>query len=254
MGATPRTVPVMTAPLTPADLGTILSVWAHPDDETYLSAGVMAAARDGGQRVVCVSATAGEHGTDDRDTWPPDRLGRVRRWEAAAAMAVLGVGEHAIRGLPDGGLLECDRDGLAWAAGLLEEVRPDTILTFGPDGMTHHTDHIAVHRWVTDAWERAGRPARLLYATPTVEQIARFGDLYEEWGIYMTDERPAGVPERDLALHVRLRGAALDRKLTALRAMATQTGDVFAHIDLATFEAEVATESFVSPVGRAVEP
>lgn len=235
----------MTASLSPAALGTILSIWAHPDDESFLAAGVMAAARDGGQRVVCVSATAGEHGTDDVVTWPPDRLGRVRRWEAAAAMAVLGVGEHAIRGLPDGGLPGRDDEGLAWVGGLLDEVRPDTILTFGPEGMTYHPDHIAVHRWVTEAWERADRPGRLLYATPTVEQIARFGDLYEEWGIYMTAERPAGTPERDLALHLCLAGAALDRKLTALRAMATQTGDVFAQVDLARFEAQIATESFV---------
>jgi len=235
----------MTASLSPAALGTILSIWAHPDDESFLAAGVMAAARDGGQRVVCVSATAGEHGTDDVVTWPPDRLGRVRRWEAAAAMAVLGVGEHAIRGLPDGGLPGRDDEGLAWAGRLLDEVRPDTILTFGPEGMTYHPDHIAVHRWVTEAWERADRPGRLLYATPTVEQIARFGDLYEEWGIYMTEERPAGTPERDLALRLCLTGAALDRKLTALRAMATQTGDVFAQVDLARFEAQIATESFV---------
>ena len=34
-----------------AELGTILSIWAHPDDESYLAAGVMAAAR--GQRPAC---------------------------------------------------------------------------------------------------------------------------------------------------------------------------------------------------------
>ena len=83
-----------------ADLGTILSIWAHPDDETYLAAGIMAAARDQGRRVVCASATAGELGTDDPAAWPPARLGQVRRWEAAAAMAVLGVHEHCVLGLP----------------------------------------------------------------------------------------------------------------------------------------------------------
>ena len=89
----------------------MLSIWAHPDDETYLAGGVMAAAAARGQRVVCVSATAGECGTDDPVTWPPERLGRVRRWEAAAAMAVLGVREHRIIGLPDGRLTECDAAG-----------------------------------------------------------------------------------------------------------------------------------------------
>ena len=66
------------------NLGTILSVWAHPDDETYLSAGIMASARDQGLRVVCTSATAGEHGTSDPQAWPPSRLGQVRSWEATA--------------------------------------------------------------------------------------------------------------------------------------------------------------------------
>ncbi|HEX3261549.1 MAG TPA: PIG-L family deacetylase, partial [Pseudonocardia sp.] len=48
-----------------ARLGTVLGIWAHPDDEAFLSAGLMAAARDAGQRVVCVTATLGEHGTSD---------------------------------------------------------------------------------------------------------------------------------------------------------------------------------------------
>ena len=74
-----------------APLGTILSVWAHPDDETYLAGGVMAAARDRGQRVVCASATAGEHGTADPVAWPPERLGEVRRLAGIARAAGLPV-------------------------------------------------------------------------------------------------------------------------------------------------------------------
>ena len=129
-----------------AGLGTILSVWAHPDDETYLAAGVMAAAADRGDRVVCVSATAGELGTSDPGAWPPIRLGRRRRWEAVAAMAVLGVTEHCVLGLPDGALADYDEQGLATIGRLLDEVKPDTILTFGPDGVTFHPDHITVSR------------------------------------------------------------------------------------------------------------
>ena len=234
------------------ELGTLLTVWAHPDDETYLVGGLMAAARDIGQRVVCATATAGELGTPDPAAWPPDRLARVRRWEASAAMAVLGVAEHEIVGMPDGGLADLDEQGVAWACALLDRVRPNTICTFGPDGGTFHPDHIAVHRWVTAAWEAQGRPGRLLYAAMTTEHLAQFGERYEQWNVFMTDERPAAVPERDLAVRLVLDGPELDRKLTALRAMATQTGDVFAHIDLATFEAEVATEPFVLPVDRAV--
>ena len=49
--------------LAAADLGTVLGVWAHPDDEAYLSSGLMAAARDAGHRVVVATATYGERGS-----------------------------------------------------------------------------------------------------------------------------------------------------------------------------------------------
>jgi LmbE family N-acetylglucosaminyl deacetylase len=236
---------------TPAtDLGTILSIWAHPDDETYLAGGIMAAARDNGQRVVCASATAGELGTSDPVAWPPARLGQVRRWEAAAAMAVLGITEHHILGVPDGAAAFHDTAGVAWIGQLLNDVQPDTIMTFGADGMTFHLDHIAVHRWVTTAWHERDRRGRLLYAAPTVEHLARFGELYETWDMYMSDERPAGVPEAEAALHLRLDGLSLDRKLTALRALATQTTGVMNLLDPDTYAAQVAEECFVdAPTG-----
>ncbi|WP_194825821.1 PIG-L deacetylase family protein [Nocardia sp. XZ_19_231] len=227
------------------ELGTILSIWAHPDDETYLAAGIMAAARDNGQRVVCATASAGEKGTEDSVNWPPQRLGRVRRWEAAAAMAVLGVTEHRVDDFPDGEFPMHDLAGKAWAADLLAEVRPDTVLTFGPEGMTFHLDHIAVHRWVTRAWQSAGRPGRLLYAVPSTEKLARFMPLYEEWNMYMSPLRPLGVPQAEIPLNHTLSGAALDRKIAALRAMSTQTGALTASVDEALLHELVAEETFV---------
>ncbi|HWL43506.1 MAG TPA: PIG-L family deacetylase [Ilumatobacter sp.] len=227
------------------NLGTILSVWAHPDDETYLAGGLMAAAVDSGQRVVCVTATAGERGTGDPETWPPSRLGRVRSLEATAAMAVLGVTEHHVLGLPDGELAEHADEGTALVGQLLDQVRPDTVVTFGPDGITFHPDHIAVHRWVRDACEQRGWPARLLHATWTAEHLARFGHLHEELGIYMSDARPAGVPAGQLSVHLRLDESALDRKLVALRAMATQTAPLFDAIGADLYAAQVTEESFV---------
>ena len=232
------------------DLGTILSVWAHPDDETYLAGGVMAAARDAGQRVVCVTATAGELGTDDPTTWPPERLAPIRRWEAAAAMAVLGVHEHHVLGLRDGGLADLTISGAELIGDLIDEIQPDTILTFGPDGATFHPDHIAVHRWVTEAWEARGRGQKLLYAAASTDHLDRFGELYERWGVYMSDERLEGVPRDELAVHVELTGPALDRKLTALRAMATQTAPAVDLMGDALFAEQAAEESFVDATRR----
>jgi LmbE family N-acetylglucosaminyl deacetylase len=227
------------------ELGTILSVWAHPDDETYLSGGVMAAASDAGQRVVCVSATAGEQGTNDPEGWPPERLGRVRTWEAAAAMAVLGVAEHRMLGLPDGALAAYGERGIELVGDLIDEVQPDTILTFGPDGITYHSDHITIGRWVLEAWQRRERPCRLLCAASTTEHLARFGTFYEEWGVYMSDERPVGVEVDQLALRLVLEGPALDRKLTALAAMASQTRAAMDATDPVLYTMQAAEEDFI---------
>src|SRR6185503_18397034 len=84
-------------------LGTILGIWAHPDDEAYLSGGLMALARDAGSRVVCVTATRGERGTADPVAWPPDRLAAERTMEMARSMGILGVAEHHWLGYADGG-------------------------------------------------------------------------------------------------------------------------------------------------------
>ena len=77
-----------------AGLGTVLGIWAHPDDEAYLSGGLMAMARDIGSRVVCVTATRGELGTPDPETWPPQRLAAERTVELASCLEVLGVSEQ----------------------------------------------------------------------------------------------------------------------------------------------------------------
>jgi LmbE family N-acetylglucosaminyl deacetylase len=230
-----------------ARLGTIASIWAHPDDETYLAGGIMAAAVANGQRVVCVSATAGEHGTDNPALWPPERLGTVRRLEAAAAMAVLGVTDHRWLGHPDGGLAGLDPAGpVAQIAGILAEVRPDTILTFGPDGGTFHPDHQTVSTWVGQAWQQTGRRGRLWHAAMTEEHLRDWGDRSDQWGVFMTDDRPTGVPRDKLAFHMQLSGVDLDRKIVALCAMYTQIAPAIALLGEDEFRTGNAEEAFVA--------
>ena len=55
---------------TVGDLGDILGVWAHPDDEVWLSAGLMMRTIDDGHHVTCVTATKGEAGFPDDDPRP----------------------------------------------------------------------------------------------------------------------------------------------------------------------------------------
>ncbi len=161
-------------------------------------------------------------------------------------MAVLGIEDHRFLGFADGTLATTDPAvGVAVLTDLIDEIRPDTILTFGADGMTFHPDHISIGAWTTTAWESAGRPGRLLYATITHEHVATYGATYEEWGIYMTDERPLGYPTADLAIHHVLHDGLLDQKLAALAAMASQTADAIATLDPDVWQGTNREECFV---------
>src|SRR5688572_32632788 len=91
-----------------ATLGTVLGVWAHPDDETYLTGGLSAAVRDGGARVVCVTATRGEAADPDASAGQRAALARLRTRELEEALAVLGVAEHHWLDHPDGGCADVD--------------------------------------------------------------------------------------------------------------------------------------------------
>ncbi len=148
-------------------LGAVLTVWAHPDDEAYLAGGLLAALRDAGHRVVCVTATRGEAADPAADAAERAALAAVRTRELEAALGVLGVTEHHWLDLPDGGLAGVDPAGPATgSSALVDEVRPDTVVTFGPDGFTGHTDHRAVSHWTDLGVARStyGAQARLLHA------------------------------------------------------------------------------------------
>lgn len=201
--------------------GTVLGVWAHPDDETYLSGGLMARAVRAGGRVVCVHATAGERGTEDDAGWPPDRLGPHRAGELRSALGELGVHESEILGYPDGGCDGVDHEAaVAAISATIRRARPDVVVTFGPDGITGHPDHVAVGRWATDAAARTGG-APVLYAVSTESFLARHRAVHERLGLL--DSTAVGIPDAEAALTVRLSDHELTTKRRALAAHASQT-------------------------------
>jgi LmbE family N-acetylglucosaminyl deacetylase len=107
-------------------LGTILGVWAHPDDETYLSAGLMARAVRSGSRVVCVTATRGEEGSFDEVRWPTATLARVREVELLRSLEILAVQEHHWLDYYDGTCAEVDHsDAVARVEAFIDRIRPD---------------------------------------------------------------------------------------------------------------------------------
>lgn len=233
-------------------LGTILGVWAHPDDEAFLAAGLMAMARDAGNRVMVITATRGELGTDDPVTFPPERLGRLRADEMAASLAAIGVTEHRWLGYVDGTCADVSAaEGTAQVRKIIEEIGPDTILTFGPDGITGHDDHRAVSRWTTAAWEETGRRGRLLYAATPEQWAVRYSPLNRRFNIYPAGY-PVMVPDGDLALALELTGGVLERKVAALRAHASQLAPLLSAVGAEEFAEWWAVEAFKEAVVRPV--
>jgi LmbE family N-acetylglucosaminyl deacetylase len=215
-------------------LGTVLMLWAHPDDETYLAGGLSAALVEAGQSVVCVTATRGEAGGD----------GQVRTDELLAALEILGVEQHHWLDYPDGGCADVD-PGAASAriAAIAADVRPDTVLTFGPDGFTGHPDHQAVSRWADLALAHSG--ARLLHAVAREHSVDP--GLDEDFGVFELGQ-PRRCADDELALLLQLNAALLDRKVDALLRQESQTAGLVDAVGLERFRAWVAAEAFAVPL------
>jgi len=226
--------------------GTLLGIWAHPDDEAYLSAALMFTARRAGQRVAVVTATRGELGTDDPATWPPDRLAATREREMAASLAAVDVTEHHWLGYRDGALAQVpDRQAVRRISRLMAEIEPDTVVTFGPDGMTGHSDHRTISGWVTQAWEAGGRRARLWYATFTPEFHRTWGELNTQVRLWFDGAEPPSDPSDQLAEQVHCEGELLDRKFAAMAAHTSQTSGLIDVVGAERYRQWWSTEYFV---------
>lgn len=202
---------------------TLLAVWAHPDDESFLAGGLLAEVARRGGRVVTVTATAGEHGTDDPLAEPPAVLAARRTAELDAALEVLG-GEPAIHlGYADGGLDGVSEHLAAHLIGrIVDRVGPDAVLTFGPDGVTGHPDHQAVGRWARRAVH--ARDDRLPLLT-TAAASAWHDDGIDR--LRSIDAFWPGFPQPvDHDVVVRLDAELVDRKLAAIGCHASQMGSV----------------------------
>ena len=102
-------------------------------------------------------------------------------------------------------------------------MRPDTVLTFGPDGFTGHPDHRAVSAW-TDLAADAGRPPRrgVLHAVAAEQPVDP--ELDEDFGVFELGRPRICARRRDRVLLRRSTADALDRKVEALLRQESQTG------------------------------
>ena len=154
----------------------LLSVHAHPDDESSKGAGTVARYHAEGVRTVLVCCTGGEEGdilnpAMDRPEVKAD-IAAVRRAELDKAAAIIGYDEVEMLGYRDSGMpdSEANANPLSFAQAPMDEAvgrlvaiirrtRPQVILTYGDEqGGYPHPDHIKVHDITQPAVDRAADP------------------------------------------------------------------------------------------------
>jgi LmbE family N-acetylglucosaminyl deacetylase len=156
----------------------LLCILAHPDDESLAMGGVLARYAGEGVETHLITATSGENGWQNDSAEHPGarQLIRIREAELRGAAEVLGL--HSLRMLryPDGGLVMADHEeATARIAQAVRQIRPQVVVTFGPDGVTGHPDHIVISQLTTGALVCAADAA---YRTREGEQAHRVAKLY----------------------------------------------------------------------------
>lgn len=143
----------------------LMAVMAHPDDESLGVGGVLARYAAEGVETYLVTATRGQRGR--YKGIPPgeghpgaEAMARIREAELRAAAEVLGLRELRLLDYMDGQLDQADpRQAIALIALELRRVRPQVVVTFGPEGAYGHPDHIAICQFTTAALVAAADPA-----------------------------------------------------------------------------------------------
>jgi len=162
-------------PATPASAQrSLVAIFAHPDDERIVAPILARYAREG-NNVYLVVATDGAKGVTAHANIPAgDSLVAIRAEETRCATSALGIKPPILLGHPDAGLasfavldaLRADLDRL------ITELRPDAILTFGPEGGTGHPDHRLVGDVVTEIVQAYATDIPLYYPGLPLEQMA----------------------------------------------------------------------------------
>lgn len=151
---------------------TLLSVLAHPDDETFGMGGTLAlyARRDVNVHLIC--ATRGEVGEIDPEyTERIKSAACLRTQELRCAADVLGIEALHFLNYRDSGMpgSEANQHPKALAAQpveqvaqevahLIRKIKPDVVITFDPIGGYRHPDHIAMHQATVRAFSLSADP------------------------------------------------------------------------------------------------
>jgi len=212
---------------------------AHPDDEVFVTGGVMRQAADAGHRVVVVTATDGALGeVPDGLLVDGETLAERRRRELEASTSALGAHRVVMLHYADSGMAGttdnanpaafCNADvddAAARLATVLVEEGADVLTIYDANGGYGHTDHVQVHHVGVRAAEMAGTP-HVYEAALNRDHIRRLMQANPEWSedAAPPDLDSIGLADTEITTVIDV-SAALAAKRAAMFAHETQIGD-----------------------------
>lgn len=148
----------------------ILSVLAHPDDETFGMGGTLALYAQKGVEIHLICATRGEVGEIDPEYKETIKSAAcLRTQELRCAANILGIQHLHFLNYRDSGMPGSEENMhpkalaaqpvervAAEVAHLIRQIKPDIILTFDPIGGYRHPDHIAIQKATVFAFDLSG--------------------------------------------------------------------------------------------------
>ena len=229
----------------------ILLVHAHPDDETINNGATMALYADKGAQVTLITCTRGEEGEvlvpglAHLASNQQDLLGQHRETELALAMKALGISDYRFLGAPvkkfrDSGMMGTDpnnRPDVFWQADLdsaaqllveiIEEIKPQILITYDEFGGYGHPDHIQAHRVAMRAAELATWEIQKIYwntmpksvIAQGMEKMKEIGSDF--FGAESVDDIPFAKDDEFVTTLID-GGAYVDNKMEAMKAHETQ--------------------------------
>src|SRR5687768_2669734 len=257
----------MSTPCNPDKRLALMAVFAHPDDESLAMGGTLARYAHAGVDVSLVCATRGEWGLiSDPAFATRENLSEVREQELRAACQVLGISQLHFLDCPDSDVNHTDWPEVEGK--IVRHIRglqPDVIVTFGPDGLYGHPDHIAVSTLTTAAFRSAAeadqfseqleqglephRASKLYYAqfpqNLAADLIAALSVEHDAPNLWEFDADLFGVPEELITTTINV-ADEVSNKIQALRCHRTQLAadNVFALIDEPTARRFLSREYF----------
>lgn len=197
----------------------LLSVFAHPDDESFGPSGTLAKYASEGVEVHLLIATKGESGQNNLTTPTHLSLAQVRKKEALKAAQIIGVAKVEFLGFIDGELKQNNYHAVAdKIMKKLKDFKPQVVVTFDNTGISGHIDHIHMSMTTTYAFLKTKYSQKLYYHC--LPEYRRKGKTIDDYFVYF----PPGYKESEVTTVIDT-AETYDTKIKAMLSHESQMSD-----------------------------